>query len=93
MSKKRYTDDDGRRIADMSATDRSLHGDPFLGGFRKKPHRKPEESVPVSAAVQLDKKETRRLIFYTLKIALLIGLIFITAGLVFILFCRYIWLR
>jgi hypothetical protein len=94
MSKKKYNDDDGRQIVDMSGTDRSLYGDPLLGGFRKKQQHKPEESVPSSpVSPPPDKKETWRLISYALRIALLIGLIFIVGGLIFILFCQYVWLR
>jgi|AGTN01.1.fsa_nt_gi hypothetical protein len=92
MSKKKYDDDDGRQIADMGGTDRSLYDDPFSGGFRQKQQRSPKDADPRLRPLP-DRKETRRLIRYTLKISLLIGLVFIVGALIFIPFRQYVWLR
>jgi hypothetical protein len=94
MSKKKYEDDDGRRIADMSTVE--MPSDPLLGGgsFRRKEKQRPKETDPQApSSPPLDKKETRRIMWYALRAGLLIGLIFIGAALIFLLFCRYIWFR
>ena len=94
MSKRKYDDDDGRRVADMSAVE--MPSDPLLGGgsFRKKAKNELKETDPqVPSPSPLDRKETRRIVFYALRAGLLIGLLFIGAAAIFILFCRYVWFR
>jgi hypothetical protein len=94
MKKRKYEDDDGRRIADMSTVE--TPNDPLLGGgsFRKKERLGQREADPQApGSPPLDKKETRRIVFYALRAGLLIGLIFIGAALIFLLFCRYVWFR
>lgn len=93
MSKKRYDDDDGRRIADMSGTGLSPYQSPIK---RKKPGKPGDESGaprPASAEPPLGKKEIWSLIINALGAALLIGLVFAGAAFIFILFCIFIWFR
>jgi len=93
MSTKKYEDDDGRRIADMSSV--GIPGDPLLGGsFRKKKKPTPPEGhQDAPAPLPPDKKETRRIALHALLAGLAIGLIFIGAVFLFLLFCRYVWFR
>jgi len=92
MSKRRYEDDDGRQIADMSSVE--MPNDPLLGGSLQNKKKMSRESNPdAPEPPPLDKKETRRIALHALLAGLIIGLIFIGAAFIFLLFCRYVWLR
>ena len=93
MSKRSFEDDDGRQIADMSGIE--MPNDPMLGGlFRKKKKAPPKEEDPAAPApAPLSKKDARRIALHALLAGLVIGLIFILAAFIFLLFCRYVWLR
>ena len=93
MSRKKYEDDDGRRIVDMSSIE--MPNDPLLGGsFQRKQKKGSKEDNPdTPAPCPIDKKEARRIALHALLAGLVIGLIFIAAAFVFLLFCRYVWLR
>ncbi len=90
--RKKYEDDDGRRIADMSGIE--MPNDPLLGGMPGKRKKAARESDPDAPAPPLpDKRETRLIALHALLAGLVIGLIFIGAAFLFLLFCRYVWLR
>lgn len=83
QSKKQFPDDDGRVVAGMN-----IDGMPWYTEKKVKslPSYAPNEE-PLSI------KETFHLIFGALGAALLIASAFGLAGLLFILFCQFVWLR
>ena len=90
---KKYDDDDGRQIADMS------HVDSSLGGFstarlnkrkKKKDGDKEDEGPEVPP---LTRRETKALMFRAMWTSLLIALVFIALAAIFLLFAVYVWFR
>lgn len=75
--------DDGRSIADMN----------FDGAPWQTRGRNNIEPGPDQEGLQLTKKETFQLMKTALFAGLIIGLIFVVAFLIFILFSTKIWLR
>jgi len=92
MTRKKYEDDDGRRIADMSGID--LHSP---GGVSEAPQRNraadTETETGIPGQPPFTRRETLRIMFVTLGWSLLIGLVFIAAIGLFILFCTKVWFR
>ncbi len=82
-------DDDGRTIAPMNVPGMPWHHRPHLGKRRSRPADEAEQG-PVTP---LSGKETRRLILQAVLTALVIGLIFLAAIFLFILFSLKVWLR
>ncbi|MGI5877294.1 MAG: hypothetical protein ACOX7W_01660 [Christensenellales bacterium] len=92
MARKKYEDDDGRQIADMSGLDSALTGG------RSRPIRREKAGQPGGGEEQppvppLSRKETFRLTVRMLLAALFIGGIFIAGAFLFILFCVHVWFR
>lgn len=92
--KNRDFEDDGRQIADMSSTQRSWYG---LRMNRRKPKGK---AVPESNSKpdyyqepELTKKESRQLVANAILAALAIGVVFIGAAFLFLLFMTRVWLK
>lgn len=82
MGKKTYADDDGRVIAKMN-----IEGTPW---YVNESHTREASSTKESAASM---KETFHIIKGALAAGLLIGLVFIFAFFIFILFCTQIWFK
>jgi predicted lipid-binding transport protein (Tim44 family) len=80
-SKKKF-EDDGRTIVDMS-----FEGTAFERSSPKKKPRDEKDTMP------MDKKQTMYAIRGALAAGLLIGLVFILAFFLFILFSTNVWLR
>jgi hypothetical protein len=89
--KKKKFKDDGRSIANMN-----VEGMPW---FSRRPKDKKNDRKTLKndeqAAIDppLTKKETRNLMISSVIAALVIGLIFLTAIFLFILFSLHVWLR
>ena len=82
-SKKQFPDDDGRVIAGMN-----VDGMPwYIENKINNTQSTSTDSEPLSI------RETFQLIFGALGAALLVGGAFGLAGLLFILFCEFAWLR
>lgn len=80
--RKTYDDDDGRVIANMN-----VDGMPwFVESARKK-----QESS--GSELDLNKEETKYVIWGAMKAGLLIAGVFILGALIFILFCLFVWFR
>jgi len=97
MKKKKYDDDDGRKIADMSDVQINTFGfgyTPKRRRFNSPYHenKKPIQNQYANVA-PLTKKETRVMMFRAMFVALGIAMIFIAGAALFILFCIYIWFR
>lgn len=87
--KKRKFEDDGRKISDMSDVSEKF-GLYQSGGIHKQPSaEKPCETHQV----HLTRAERRKILLSTLGASLAVGLIFIVAAGLFILFCIFIWFR
>lgn len=95
MNSKKYDDDDGRRIADMSNT----YGINYLGffGIRRrlsgKKKKIAETSEPTIKEPPLTKRETRKIMFNALLGGLAIGSVFVVLAAIFILFCVFVWFK
>jgi hypothetical protein len=86
--KKEYDDDDGRVISPMN-----VDGMPWYTE-RKSPFggkKKPKEEKRSIDDVSLTKQESRAMMGGVVAAALLVAGIFAIAGLLFILFCIYVW--
>lgn len=84
MAKKRrdYADDDGRVIANMN-----VDGMPwYLDAAKKKQGHSENE-------LDLNREETKYVVWGALKAGLLIAGAFILGGLIFILLCIFIWFK
>ena len=80
VKKQGYEDDDGRTVADMSALD------------GKQPYRQPPGGTsPPPAPVEWSKRELRQAALNATLAGLAIGLVFIIAFALFILFCIHVW--
>ena len=88
MARKRYDDDDGRTIADMSGVSA-----PSLFGHLPKRKAAPEQELPdiPSAEPEISKEERRWYIRGALKAALLIGFAFIAGLTLVVLLLMAIW--
>lgn len=95
MNSKKYDDDDGRQIADMSNT----YGVNYLGlfGIRRKLSYKKKKAVETSVTTvkepPLTKRETRKIMFNALLGGLAIGSVFVILAAIFILFCVFVWFK
>ena len=89
---KRPPDDDGRSIADMNVDGMPWYGRPF-GFGRRKANRDQKMSKYVEHDQPLTPRETRNLMIQSIVAALVIGLIFLTAIFLFIMFSLHVWLR
>lgn len=95
MKTKKYDDDDGRQIADMSNT----YGIDYLGffGIRRKVSdnkRKAAQTHETTVKVApLTKRETRKIMFNALLGGLAIGSVFVVLAAIFLLFCVFVWLK
>lgn len=88
-NKKQKFIDDGRTIADMN-----LEGMPWYNPVTAK--RAGEEALTDEARSELaslNGRETAAMIKGVMAAALLVGVIFIVVFFLFILFCKYVWLR
>ena len=92
MKKKKYDDDDGRQVADMSDLNVSVFG---FNSRRKATRRKGIEKPENTTAdfQPLTKEETRWMMFRATGMSLLIALVFIAGAALFILFCILIWFK
>lgn len=87
--KKQKFIDDGRTIADMN-----LEGMPWYNPATAR--QAGEEALTDEARSELSSlngKETAAMIKGVMAAALLVGVIFIGVFFLFILFCKYVWLR
>ena len=85
--KKEYDDDDGRVISPMNIDGMPWYTEKksIFGGKKKEKEERPIDDVP------LTKSETRAMMGGVFAAALLVAGIFALAGLLFILFCIYVW--
>ena len=96
MVKKKFEDDDGRQIADMSGVDASLYTYSTIRKARKKksvedPSKKDD---PLRREeLTLTKRETRSMMFHAMWSSFLIGLIFVVLAAIFLLFAVFIWFK
>ncbi|NLO36622.1 MAG: hypothetical protein GX112_09755 [Clostridiaceae bacterium] len=87
----RRDDDDGRTVADMSGIEA-----PSSARFADFWRRRPKRGAQPDAAHQnppLTARETRNMMIQSVLAALAIGLVFLTAIFLFILFSLHIWLK
>ncbi len=89
---KRPPEDDGRSIADMNVDGMPWYGRP-IGFGRKKANRDRKTPEYIEHDPPLSPRETRNLMIQSVVAALVIGLIFLTALFLFILFSLHVWLR
>lgn len=80
-SKKKYDDDDGRVIADMSFAQSTPL---FIPRFKKKSETDGEEKSEDNSEFELTGEERRAFIHGALGAALVIGTIFVAVGFLFI---------
>lgn len=85
MSKKEY-DDDGRTVADMN-----IDGMPWNSSGRIGRHKKQEAEPQLPDDLKPTKRELLTLMLNGALAGLVIGLVFALIGLLFILFCQYVW--
>ena len=86
--KKEYDDDDGRVISPMNVDGMPWYTEKkSLFGDAKKPKENQIDDVP------LTKQETRAMMGGVFAAALLVAGIFALMGLLFILFCVYVWFK
>lgn len=96
MKVKKYDDDDGRQIVDMSSTYDFTYTTGMFGiRKRSKKTRKVTETTERVAVNQppLTKRETRKLMVNALLGGLAIGFVFVIVALIFILFCVFVWFK
>lgn len=87
--KRDYDDDDGRTIVPMN-----VDGMPwYTGGFTPPEDRDADPNAPVPERRPMSKDEARGYAWAAAKAGLLIGAVFVVVYALFLLFCRYIWLR
>ena len=86
---KRYDDDDGRTVADMSGIERQPLLLPRLP--RKRRDAAPPEEAQTEPQPAWSKEDRRALISGALGAALLIGAIFVAAGALVIAFLLLLW--
>ncbi len=97
--KKKYEDDDGRQVADMSDVHVTLFGSSYMPPDKRsrlKKKKKVEKKEPLPEYYQHDnftKKETLSIIFKVMLMSLGIASVFIIAAALFILFCIYVWFK
>lgn len=95
MKSKKYDDDDGRQIADMSNT-YEVNYLGFFGIRRTLSDKKKKVSETSETTVQvppLTKRETRKIMFNALLGGLAIGSVFVVLAAIFILFCVFVWFK
>ncbi len=86
--KKEYDDDDGRVISPMNVDGMPWYTEKkSLFGDTKKPKENKIDDVP------LTKQETRAMMGGVFAAALLVAGVFALMGLLFILFCVYVWFK
>ena len=96
MARKKYNDDDGRQVADVSEVDVTMFGFATTRLIRKKKKTEKEkarEDKLAKEVLTLTKRETRRLTFRAMWISLLIGLVFVVLAGLLLLFMQYVWFR
>ena len=100
MKQRRYEEDDGRTIADMSGVSRRsvfLPHFPESGeekaGRRPEPDAEPENDNPWFRRIEVTKQERNAAMRGALTAALLIALVFIAAGALLILLLQLYWNR
>ena len=81
---RRYDDDDGRTVADMSGLER-----PSLLGLR--PRRREEKPAQVKQDLQLDRSERRAMVRGALSAGLLIAVVFALSFALLILLLQLVW--
>lgn len=95
MKDKKFDDDDGRQVADMSST-HDFSYTTGLFGIRKRTRKKrvvAEKSEPTVNQPPLTKRETRKLMVNALLGGLAIGFVFVIVALIFLLFCVFVWFK
>lgn len=92
MSKKNFDEDDGRVVSDMSFTNQLHWYDSFIS-HRDKKKKGPKKQSLAEANIVLTKTETKSYIFSALLAGLSVGLVFVGAFYLFILFCINIWFK
>jgi len=90
MSKKDYDDDDGRVVSSMQFTEQTHWYDSFSSNRDKKKKGAKKQSL-ADANITLSKGETKSYLLSALLAGLSIGLVFVGAFYLFILFCINIW--
>ena len=86
MERKDF-EDDGRTIADMSGTIKT----PWYLSFSALNRRKPKTEAVSYQPVEMTKEESRRFMLSAVLAGLTVGLVFIGAFFLFILFAVYVW--
>lgn len=87
-NKKRYDDDDGRVISPMNVDGMSW----YRRDVPDQPDRKAEGDKEQEQIV-LSNSEKRAMVGGVFAAALLMAGVFVLAGLLFVLFCVFVWLR
>ncbi|MGN1307496.1 MAG: hypothetical protein ACI4V3_07485 [Faecousia sp.] len=104
---KKYEDDDGRTIAPMNIDGMPWYVDTAKGAQKEKKaddeeekETSPEEQYrqllkeeDPDAYRKLERKETRAMVFASLKAAMLVAGVFLVGLLLFICFCVFVWFR
>ena len=85
--KKVYDDDDGRVISPMNVDGMPWHRD--VGTAKSEPGREQKDENELT----LTKEERRAMMGGVFAAAALVAGIFVLAGLLFILFCVFVWLK
>ena len=83
-----YDDDDGRTIVPMN-----VDGMPWYTGGFKAPEEEGRANEPAPERSPMSREERRGYIVAAVAAALLIGAVFFIAYALFLLFCRYVWLK
>lgn len=99
MKNKQYSDDDGRRIADMSNIKVNLLD--YWFAPKRRSFKERNKGMMVEEPVLNDqlplppptKEETRSMMWQAMLWSLLIALVFIAGAALFILFCIHIWFK
>lgn len=81
---RRYDDDDGRTVADMSALER-----PSLLGIR--PRKREEKPVQAKQDVQMDRSERRAMVRGAVSAGLLVAAVFAVCFALLILLLQLVW--
>ena len=87
-NKKVYDDDDGRVIAPMN-----VDGMPWRQGNADAPSKGERENSNSQNELHLTDGEKRAMMGGVFAAALLVAGIFLLAGLLFVLFCVFVWLK